>query len=49
MQPVDENARVVLENVRIAGRLLAGHNPLVEGSTEGVWAATAYRAAQAVK
>jgi glycerol-3-phosphate dehydrogenase subunit B len=49
MQPVDENARVVLENVRIAGRLLAGYNPLVEGSTEGVWMATAYRAAQVAK
>jgi anaerobic glycerol-3-phosphate dehydrogenase len=35
----------VLENVRIAGRLLAGYNPVVEGSTEGVWLATGYRAA----
>jgi glycerol-3-phosphate dehydrogenase subunit B len=45
MQPVDESGRVVLENVRIAGRLLAGYDPLAEGSTEGVWLATAYRAA----
>ena len=45
MQPVDEAGRVVLENVRIAGRLLAGYDPLAEGSTEGVWLATAYRAA----
>jgi glycerol-3-phosphate dehydrogenase subunit B len=45
MQPVDESGRVVLENVRIAGRLLAGCDPLAEGSTEGVWLATAYRAA----
>jgi glycerol-3-phosphate dehydrogenase subunit B len=45
MQPVDESGRVVLENVRVAGRLLAGYDPLVEGSTEGVWLATAYRAA----
>lgn len=45
MQPVDETGHVILENVRIAGRLLAGYDPLAEGSTEGVWAATAYRAA----
>ena len=32
-------------NVRLAGRLLAGYDPLAEGSTEGVWLATAYRAA----
>ncbi|MCX7671847.1 MAG: anaerobic glycerol-3-phosphate dehydrogenase subunit GlpB [Anaerolineae bacterium] len=45
MQPVDEAGRVVLENVRVAGHLLAGANPPVEGSTEGIWLATAYRAA----
>ncbi len=45
MQPVDEAGRVILENVRLAGRLLAGSDPLLEGSTEGVWLATAYRAA----
>jgi glycerol-3-phosphate dehydrogenase subunit B len=45
MQPLDESGRVVLENVRVAGRLLASCDPLVEGSTEGVWLATAYRAA----
>ncbi|MGQ9839070.1 MAG: anaerobic glycerol-3-phosphate dehydrogenase subunit B [Anaerolineae bacterium] len=45
MQPLDEAGNVVLENVRIAGRLLAGYDPLAEGSTEGVWLATAYRAA----
>jgi glycerol-3-phosphate dehydrogenase subunit B len=45
MQPVDESDRVVLENVRVAGRLLAGCDPTAEGSTEGVWLATAYRAA----
>ncbi len=45
MQPVDEAGRVVLENVRIAGRLLASYDPIVEGSTEGVWLATAYQAA----
>ncbi len=46
MQPVDEAGRVVLENVRVAGHLLAGANPPVEGSTEGIWLATAYRAAE---
>jgi glycerol-3-phosphate dehydrogenase subunit B len=46
LQPVDESGRVVLANVYIAGRLLAGYAPLAEGSTEGVWLATAYRAAQ---
>ncbi len=45
MQPVDETGRVILENVRITGRLLAGYDPVAEGSTEGVWLATAYRAA----
>lgn len=45
LQPVDEAGNVVLENVRIAGRLLAGYNPVVEGSTEGVWLATGYSAA----
>ncbi len=45
MQPVDGDGRVVLENVRIAGRLLSHYRPLSEGSTEGVWLATAYRAA----
>jgi glycerol-3-phosphate dehydrogenase subunit B len=45
LQPIDEAGNVVLENVRIAGRLLASHNPMTEGSTEGVWLATGYRAA----
>lgn len=45
LQPLDENGRVALEGVTIAGRLLAHYNPLAEGSTEGVILATAYRAA----
>ena len=45
LQPIDAKGRVVLENVRVAGRALGCHNPLAEGSTEGVWLATAYRAA----
>jgi len=44
LQPVDETGRVVLDNVHVAGRLLAHYNPPVEGSAEGVWLATAYRA-----
>jgi glycerol-3-phosphate dehydrogenase subunit B len=44
LQPVGATGRVVLENVRIAGRLLAGCNAQSEGSTEGVWLATGYRA-----
>ncbi len=45
MQPVDASGRVVLANIRVAGRLLAGYDPFPEGSMEGVWLATAYRAA----
>ena len=44
MQPADASGRTTLENIRIVGRLLAGYDPLAEGSTEGVWLATAYRA-----
>ena len=44
LQPLDEAGSAVLENVRIAGRLLAGHDAEAEGSTEGVWLATGYRA-----
>jgi anaerobic glycerol-3-phosphate dehydrogenase len=45
MQPVDEAGHALIGNVRLAGRMLAGCQPLIEGSTEGVWLATAYRAA----
>ncbi len=45
MQPVDEAGHVAIGNVRVAGRALAGYNPLVDGSAEGVWLATAYQAA----
>ena len=40
VRPIDAAGRVVLENVRVAGRALAGASPLAEGSTEGVWLAT---------
>lgn len=46
MRPLDERGAGTLNNVRIAGRLLAGYDPLEEGSTEGVWLATAYQAVQ---
>lgn len=45
LQPLDAAGEIVLENVRVAGRLLGGYNPLIENSAEGVWLATAYRAA----
>jgi len=45
LQPIDAEGRIVLENVRVAGRALGCYDPLAEGSTEGVWLATAYRAA----
>jgi glycerol-3-phosphate dehydrogenase subunit B len=45
LQPVAADGRVLLENVRVVGRTLAGASPLIEGSTEGNWLATAYRAA----
>jgi glycerol-3-phosphate dehydrogenase subunit B len=45
LQPIDGAGHIVLDNVRVAGRLLAGYSPLVEGSMEGVWLATSYRAA----
>lgn len=47
LQPVDADGHVLLENVRMAGRLLCGYNPVIEGSAEGVWLATGYRAGKA--
>jgi glycerol-3-phosphate dehydrogenase subunit B len=44
LRPVDEAGRVLFENVRVVGRALAGYNGPCEGSTEGVWIATAQRA-----
>jgi glycerol-3-phosphate dehydrogenase subunit B len=48
MRPLDAAGRPVLENVAVAGRLLGGYNPLIEGSTEGVWLATGYKAATCI-
>ena len=44
MQPVDPAGEPLYDNVRVAGRLVAGYNGVSEGSTEGAWLATAARA-----
>jgi glycerol-3-phosphate dehydrogenase subunit B len=44
LRPVDETGRVLYENARVVGRALAGYNGPCEGSTEGVWIASARRA-----
>jgi glycerol-3-phosphate dehydrogenase subunit B len=44
MRPLDERGQIIYENLRVAGRILAGYNGAREGSTEGVWIATAYAA-----
>jgi glycerol-3-phosphate dehydrogenase subunit B len=41
LRPVDASGQPVLANVRCVGGLLAGHDPTVEGSREGVALATA--------
>ena len=41
LRPIAETGPVIYENVRVVGRALAGYNGLREGSTEGVWIATA--------
>ena len=48
MQPTTLDGEVVYRNLRVAGRLLGGYNGPYEGSTEGVWIATAYRAVSAL-
>lgn len=45
MQPVDLAGEPLYDNVRVAGRLVAGYNGVSEGSTEGAWLTTAARAA----
>lgn len=44
LRPVDASGRARYENVRVVGRALAGYNGPREGSTEGVWIASARRA-----
>jgi glycerol-3-phosphate dehydrogenase subunit B len=46
LRPVHASGSPVLANVRCVGGLLAGHDPTVEGSREGVALATATRAAE---
>lgn len=48
MRPLDERGQVLYENVRVAGKTLAGYNGTCEGSTEGVWIATAYAAVRSL-
>jgi glycerol-3-phosphate dehydrogenase subunit B len=45
LRPVDASGEPLLANVRCVGGLLAGHDPTVEGSREGVALATAARVA----
>ena len=45
LQPLDAAGQVLATNLHVAGRLLAGYNPIAEGSREGVLLSTAYRAA----
>jgi len=46
LRPVDASGSPLLANVRCVGGLLAGHDPTIEGSREGVALATATRAAE---
>jgi len=45
LRPVDASGEPLVANVRCVGGLLAGHDPTVEGSREGVALATAARVA----
>jgi glycerol-3-phosphate dehydrogenase subunit B len=44
-RPVDSRGNVLLENVRVAGSILAHHNSVEEGSREGISLSTGYAAA----
>ena len=46
LRPVDDTGRVVLENVRAAGSILAHHQAIDEKSREGIDIATGYLAAK---
>ena len=45
-RPVDERGDPILENVWMAGTILAGHHCIDEKSREGIEIATGYRAAK---
>jgi len=47
MQALDAEGAPLLDNVFVAGHLLAGSNPLTDGCAEGVALATAYKAVSA--
>jgi len=44
LQPLDAAGEPALENVYVAGQMLAGFNPLTDGCAEGIALATAYKA-----
>jgi glycerol-3-phosphate dehydrogenase subunit B len=46
LRPVDEKGNLLLENVRIAGSVLAHHNCIDEKSREGIEISTGYAAAK---
>ncbi|MBM4350597.1 MAG: anaerobic glycerol-3-phosphate dehydrogenase subunit B [Deltaproteobacteria bacterium] len=46
LHPIDERGKPILENVRVAGTILAGHHCLDEKSREGIELATGYWAAK---
>lgn len=46
LRPLDDQGRVALENVRVAGSILAHHQAMEEHSREGIDIATGYLAAQ---
>ncbi len=48
MRPLDGRGAVIYENLRVAGRSLAGYNGTCEGSTEGVWISTAWAAVESL-
>jgi glycerol-3-phosphate dehydrogenase subunit B len=48
LRPIDDQGQPLYENLRVAGRLLAGYNGVCEGSTEGVWIATSQAAVKSL-
>jgi glycerol-3-phosphate dehydrogenase subunit B len=46
LRPIDESGRALLENVRVAGSILAHHQAIEEKSREGIDIATGFLAAQ---
>jgi len=46
LRPVDPQGELLLENVWVAGSILAGHNLIAEKSREGIELVTGYMAAK---